>query len=539
MTIRSTLFILLMTLSQALFSQSLPDSIDQLFARWQTSDAPGCAVGIVRGDQLIYAKGFGLANLEQQVPNTPATIFYMCSLSKQFTGYAVARLVNEGKIKPDEDIRTYLPWMSDFHGKKITVYNLLHHTSGIRDDIGLSQYYGLDISGVLTQEHALRILKQQYTLNFNPGEKFSYANSNYVLLAEIVKNVTGKSFREYTDSVIFQPLGMTHSTFIDQPTALIPNRALSYYKDGDQYYNSIQNIYTLGDGGLFTNVNDMAKWVGHFFTPTADIAVMTTAGQLNDSSSITYAMGINVQTDRGYQRLIHNGGLAGFRTVVAVYPALKTGFIVFGNGADEEVFDKVNQLAALLIPDRAEKKERQAAKVIAMKDPARWTGTYVARNGYKVAITTKEDKLYVNGQLELAAESADVFHLVARPAVKYRFAPNALTLESPVLAKPIAMKVVKEAILSDKMLTKYTGLFWSDEVDTYFTITLKDGKLWVSDKYHDPVVVTMLGKDHLYTGNDLLGHLRPIWKKDIVTGYELSSGDIANFNFYRSTSLLQ
>jgi len=241
------------------FAQSLPDStrskIDQLFAKWNDTTAPGCAAGIVRGDQLVYARGFGLADLENKTPNTPATVFYMCSLSKQFSGYAIALLVNQGKIKLDEDIHVYLPWMNDF-GKKITVSNLLNHTSGLRDDIGLAQFYGLGGDGMLTQDLAVQMLKRQRTLNFNPGEKFSYSNSNYVLLAEMVRTVMGQSFKSFTDSAIFRPLGMTASAFADDHSQLIPNRALSYGKDGEAWHNAVQNVYTLGDGGLFTSGND-------------------------------------------------------------------------------------------------------------------------------------------------------------------------------------------------------------------------------------------------------------------------------------------
>ncbi|NNU33804.1 beta-lactamase family protein [Mucilaginibacter sp. S1162] len=125
-------------------AQTLPDSltakVDQLFAKWNNNTAPGCVAGIVRGDKLVYAKGFGLANPENGVPNTPESIFYMCSVSKQFAGYAIAMLANAGKVNLDNDIHTYLPRMADFGGRKITVKNLLNHTSGIRDDIGLSEF---------------------------------------------------------------------------------------------------------------------------------------------------------------------------------------------------------------------------------------------------------------------------------------------------------------------------------------------------------------------------------------------------------------
>lgn len=536
-------------------AQSLPDSLtsklDLLFARWNKDDAPGCAVGVVRGDRLVYAKGFGLADLENKTPNTPSTVFYMCSVSKQFAGYAVALLAGKGKIKLDEDIHTYLPWMGDF-GKKITVRNLVNHTSGLRDDIGLAQFYGLGGDGMLTQDLAVQILKRQRTLNFNPGDKFSYSNSNYVLLAEIVKTVSGRSFKDYTDSAIFKPLGMTASAFADDPSQLIAGRAPSYGKEGEVFHNAAQNVYTLGDGGLFTSVNDMAKWVANFYQPKAgslnDIALMTTPGKLNDGSPISYAMGINVNTDRGYKRLTHNGGLAGYRTVIAIYPELKTGFYIFGNGSDGDVYNKINQVAELLIADRLEKKPSQAAvpakdPVVVIKDSAelvKWTGNYIAANGYKIAVNQKTGKLYVNGNAELEPEGEGMFHMKARSSVKYQFSVDPKTktafarLISPVLAKPIEMERVREVQPSGKLLDDYAGRYFSEELGTFFDITVKNDGLLISDKYHDPVKVNFFGADHLFTGYDFLNHVRIIRNnKGLITGIELNTGDTAGLVFLK------
>jgi len=555
--IPSLLFLLTVFAGGSAQAQVLPDSthlkIDQLFAKWNDMTAPGCAVGIVQDDKLVYARGFGLADLENKTPNTPATVFYMCSVSKQFAGYATALLVNEGKIKLDEDIHTYLPWMGDF-GKKITVRNLVNHTSGLRDDIGLAQFYGLGGDGMLTQDLAIQMLKRQRTLNFNPGEKFSYSNSNYVLLAEIIKTVSGKSFKAYTDSTIFRPLGMTTSAFADDYSQLIAGRAPSYGKDGEVFHNAVQNVYTLGDGGLFTNVNDMAKWVANFYQPKAgtlnDIALMTTPGKLNDGSSIPYTMGINVNTDRGYKRLTHNGGLAGYRTVIAIYPELKTGFYIFGNGSDSDVYNKINQIAELLIADRSEKKPSQAVAqandpVIIIRDSSelvKWAGNYIAANGYKVTVNSKTGKLYINGNTELEPEGHGLFHMKARPSVKYQFSVGPKTntafarLISPVLIKPIEMERVREVQLSGKQLNDYAGRYFSEELGTFFDIGVKGNGLSINDRYHDTVKVNLFGADHLFTDYDFLNHVRIVRNnKGQISGIELITGDTAGLIFLKQT----
>ncbi|MEJ5995156.1 serine hydrolase [Pedobacter sp. Du54] len=555
LTFNYILFSLVVLASSMVHAQIMPDStrlkIDQLFTKWNDITMPGCAAGIVQGDKLVYAKGFGLSNLENKVPNTPATIYYMCSVSKQFAGYAAALLVNQGKIRLDEDIHTYLPWMGDF-GKKITVRNLVNHTSGLRDDIGLAQFYGLGGDGILTQQLAIKMLKRQRTLNFDPGKKFSYSNSNYVLLAEIIKAVSGQSFKSYSDSAIFKPLGMTSSAFAEDHSQLITGRALSYEKkNGASFHNAVQNVYTLGDGGLFTNVNDMAKWVANFYQPRAgtfmDIELMTTPGRLKDGSSIPYAMGINVNTDRGYKRLTHNGGLAGYRTIIAIYPELKMGFYVFGNGGDGDIYNKINQIAELLIPDRSEKKQLQTPaprndQVFVIKDSTElssWVGNYIAANGYKISVNLKSGKLYVNGNAELEAEGEGSFHMKARSSVKYQFSVDpkisdaVVKLNSPVLVNPIEMERIRQVPLFRAQLNKYAGRYVSEELGTFFDIGVTKEGLSISDKYHDPVKVSLFGADHLFTDYDFLNHIRIIRNKGQITGFELNTGDTAGLIFLK------
>src|SRR5579863_3680821 len=178
-------------------AQALPDSItkkiNDLFKDYDnTKSSPGCVIGIVKKDSLVYSKGYGFANLEYNISNRPSTIYYMASVSKQFTAYSIMLLARQGKIKLDDDICLYLPWANSF-GKKITIRNLLNHTSGIRDHIALSSLLGKEYNSFLTQDLALSIIKQQRSLNFNPGTQFSYSNSNYILLAEIIKSEIGRA----------------------------------------------------------------------------------------------------------------------------------------------------------------------------------------------------------------------------------------------------------------------------------------------------------------------------------------------------------
>ncbi|RRB02041.1 serine hydrolase [Larkinella rosea] len=553
-SITCRLFLFVFFSTSSAFAQPLADSterlVDNLFQKWVGNQTPGCAVGIVRGDQLVYAKGFGLANLENKVPITPNSLFYMCSVSKQFTGYAIALLVQAGKINLTDDCRRYLPWLADF-GHPITVQHLLHHTSGLRDDISLAEFYGLNLDGVLTQELALQILKRQRTLNFVPGEKFAYSNSNYVLLAEIVKKASGMPFEAFADSAIFQPLRMSDSRFVTHSNELIAGRVSSYEPVNKGFKNATQTVYTLGDGGLFTNVIDMARWISNFFRPQVGdqqtIGLLTRPGRLATGQPLRYAMGINVDDYAGQKRFLHNGGLAGYRTIVAIYPQQQLGLMVFGNGANGEVYSTIDQLSALLM---GKKTAVPPITQVAAPSPQpveidsvtlrRWTGDYIAADGYRLSITLKDERLYLNGSQALTPQSAQRFYLTNRPNVNYQFevdpqgTPVGLQLNSPVLAKPMELAKIRQSALTTPILDTYTGDYYSDELDLRVRIVRQENELWLLSSRHPAARVSWIGGDHLYTDYGFMHHLLVKRDaKDQIVGFEVNSGELMHLPFHK------
>lgn len=537
------------------YSQKLPDSIltriDSLFQKFDKTSVPGCAIGIVRNDTLIYAKGYGMANLENGIPITPETVFYMASVSKQFTGYSIILLARQGKLNLDDDIRKYLPWIHDF-GKPITIRQLLNHTSGLRDDIGLAAITGLGYDGMLTQALAINLIKNQTSLNFDPGEQYSYSNSNYVLLAEIVKTVSGKSFRSFADSAIFKPLGMVNSQFQDNYAGLIKNRALSYSGTRDnKTLNSFQNVYTVGDGGLFSNIIDMAKWVINLNSPVVgdqlDIEQLTQKGKLNNGKEITYASGIGNSTYNGRIRYSHSGGLAGYRTIVSAFPELKMGFIVFSNEGDFNSSSKVNELADIFLDSGKMNStiliDQNNNNKLLIKDSSifrKYMGDYVDEAGIRLNYNLKVGKMSLNVQgqsFNLYQISQDTIAMANRPETRFFFSitgnDTIATQYSPGETR-IFRKYVSGNALTNKQLQSYTGTYYSPELDCNYGIELRGQKLILTSNKYDDAVITLLGSDHLYTDNWWMGHMKVLRnKKNMVTGFEINDGRIMHLKFIR------
>lgn len=226
---RVSILLLSVTLSgtEGARTQEPNAAVEALFAEYTKPGSPGCALGIYRDGKIVYAKGYGLANIEENVPITPQAVFDIGSTSKQFTAASILLLEQQGKLSIDDDVRKYVPEVPHY-GQKITIRNLLNHTSGLRDYLTLMDLAGVNTDGVTTDDDALAVIARQKALNFSPGSEYLYSNSGFFLLSLIVSRASGKTLREFAAENIFQPLGMTRATYRDDHTSLIPNRALAY-----------------------------------------------------------------------------------------------------------------------------------------------------------------------------------------------------------------------------------------------------------------------------------------------------------------------
>jgi len=554
---RSLILVLIsIVIAAKTFAQSLPDStitkINKLFTQWDKGNSPGCAVAIVRNDSILFAKGYGMANLEYSIPIQPQTIFHMASVSKQFTAFSIVLLAKQGKLQLDDDIHKYLSWFPDLK-EKITIRNLLNHTSGIRDQWQLLAISGTRLDDVITQDHIVKILSKQQALNFKPGEQYSYSNSGFTMLAEIVRSVTGQSLRQFTDSAIFKPLAMVNTHFHDDYEEIVKDRSYSYSRtDSVHFANSILSYSNAGATSLFTNLNDMSKWIMNFYTHKVgdqkDIDQLAQKGKLNSGKELNYALGIVSDTYNGWRQLSHNGADAGYRTSLAVFPDLKMGFAVFSNVGDFNAGGKLYEMASLFITDTAKHKLAGAPKNIdssmaVLKDTTtmkKFTGSYISDDGLQINFRLSNKKLYADAfgrTFLLTKGEKDSFSLFIDPGVKFLFSGHAPGDTTVFVAfssdeKHLLTKYLADTSQPDQLLRAYTGNFYCPELDCKYGIALKDHHLVLTNNKYSDTRLTLVGSDHLLSDFWWMNHLLIIRNSEKeITGLEVNSGRIMHLRF--------
>jgi CubicO group peptidase (beta-lactamase class C family) len=339
------------------------EKVDHLFKKWDQKDSPGAAVGIIQKGNLIYTNGYGSANLDYDVPIDADSKFYIASTSKQFTAACLALLVQEGKLKLEDDIRKHIPELPDY-GKTITIRHLVHHTSGLRDYLELMSLAGKSFENYFNISDGIELLCRQKALNFDPGAEYLYSNSGYILLAEIVTRVSGKSIREYADEKIFRPLGMKNTFFNDNHKQVTKNRVVSYRPEGNGYLRFVQNFDALGDGNLLTTVNDLYLWDQNFYHKkvggSAFLDLIHTRGTLNNGKELDYAFGLGHGEYRGLKTVSHGGGMLGFRTQLIRFPEQEFSVIVLANITNFNPTARAYEIADIFLKDQLKKKKARA-----------------------------------------------------------------------------------------------------------------------------------------------------------------------------------
>lgn len=333
---------------------TLGSETDKLFSQW-TLNTPGASIAIARRGNVILAAGYGSADLRLNVPITPRTMFAIGSITKQFTAFAVYRLYLSRKIALNSSILDYLPELPPLM-EHVTIQELLWQTSGIRDYIELAAMSGHQLGDSLATQDAIALLQRQRRLNFTPGTRYNYSNSNYALLAEIIHRVTHETFAQYAADAIFRPLGMRDSTIQDSHASIIPNMARSYWpaETKGQYQEAAIGTDVVGDAGLVTTPHDLLIWESNLMVPVVgsrEIGMLLHPALLSNGRAAhgTAGSGIDVDTEDGLKVLRYDGGVAGFRADVVAYPEKGVSIAVFTNLVTFFPDEEINSLADLLL----------------------------------------------------------------------------------------------------------------------------------------------------------------------------------------------
>lgn len=366
MRVLTTLFACLLTLSAAAqLRQPKAADVDAVFAEVDRTNTPGCSLAVTQDGKIVYSRGYGMANLEHGVANSPDTVFYIASVSKQFTAATIVLLAEEGKVSLDDSVRKYVPELPAY-ADAITLHHLVHHTSGLRDYLTLSSMAGRPDADSFPESEALKLIARQKALNFAPGEKHSYSNTGYFLMGLIAKRVTGKSLREAAEERIFAPLGMNSTRFRDDRAVAIKHRADGHFRREDGSWGVLRTSFDLvGSGGLTTSVVDLAKWEANFYDNRlgkrgpAFIEQMLTPGKLSNGTELTYSFGLDRARLFGRDAIEHDGGSFGFSADFLRFPAERLGVICLCNGTVGAI-GLARKVAELYLPASTETKTAAA-----------------------------------------------------------------------------------------------------------------------------------------------------------------------------------
>ena len=475
-----------------------PDrQVDQLFTAWNNPETPGAAVAVVKDGKIIYKKGFGSANLEYNIPVSPATVFHVASVSKQFTAFSILLLAREGRLSLDDDIRKYLPEVPDF-GKVITLRQLVHHTSGLRDQWNLLAMAGWRLDDVITKDQIMRIVHNQKELNFVPGNEFMYCNTGFTLLAEVVARVSGQSFADYTRDHIFKPLKMLNTLFYDDHEKIVKNRAYSFYPDGNGFKKSVLSYANAGATSLFTTAEDLSLWAMNFENPVVGgkdiVALMEERGVLNNGDTISYALGQDIGRYRGLKFISHGGADAGYRAFLGRFPDQKLSVVVLSNNGLFNPAGLALKIADIYLKDKLAKDNPKEvseppkpenktvpADITLLKS---YCGKYELQPGMLVTIDLNDNQLVAGApgisRISLIQVSANEFAAKGMDA-RLTFPKDndgQITKMIVVLnGQESTARKIKESDIKDLDLSEFEGVFYSPELCTSYSFVLENGKL--------------------------------------------------------------
>jgi len=545
---------LLCLLAASAAAQPPDPAVDALFSAYDRADSPGCALGVIRDGEFTYRRGYGMANLEYDLPLGPKTVFRIGSTSKQFTAAAIALLAEQGKLSLDDPVRRHFPEFPDW-ADGMTVRQLVHHTSGIRDYLQLAFLAGKgDDADYYTDQWVLDLLSRQRETNFPPGEQHLYSNSGYLLLAHIVRRVSGQSLGEYAAERIFGPLGMHDTHFHDDHNRVVPRRASGYSPtDGGAFRISMTTLDMVGDGGVFTTIDDLLLWDRNFYDNRLGlggpglIETLTTPGSLNSGEKLDYAFGLSIGDLEGFTLISHGGAFVGYRAEMLRLPQQQLSVSVLCNRSDASPTELARQVALLFLPPRPDARPPEEAageSAISLSDAQlrEYAGDFWEASEAFAAETAVEDgRLWAvhspTRRNELVPIGPDRFRMIDVPAEVYvtfeRDANGISGMRRTINGKPrgVFKPFVRRQVTAAE-LAPYGGSFFSPELDLSYDVYLSGDRLMFRIPYVAEQELTAMFEE-TFENPDYGSFTFERAEDGAVTGFTLQSGRVRNLVFSR------
>jgi len=468
--------------------------VDQLLLGFTGDATPGTAVGVVNRGRLRFARAYGMANLSHGIPFKVGTISNIGSVTKQFTAMGLLLLQADGKLSLEDDIREYIPELPDF-GVPITLKNLLNHTGGYREVYNLLPLMGYSGEDTYTRDKVIEIVQRQPELQAQPNTEFNYNNTGYILLATTIERVSGMTFPEYMKARVFTPLGMTHTRVEAYQGEVIPGSAQGYVMAEDSGYREARDLpASYGAGGIYTTVQDLAKWMMNYRDHTLGgaeaISAITTNTILESGDSTGYGLGLGLGTFRGQKRYSHTGGDVAHRAYFGYYPELESGVIILSNNGSFNL-GVGSDIALAFFKDRFEPEEdtEESADSAAGMSEERMEAIagdwriVTPSASLNIVYSVEDGALYAQATGQPRINIIPTSDSTARfdgvdATVTFHFT-DATTVDSATHHQGPSMPMVRveKVELTTEQLAAFAGTYYSDELEMSIDIRLEDDSL--------------------------------------------------------------
>lgn len=518
---------------------SLEHKVDQIFTAYDKPESPGCALGVVKDGNFIYKRGYGAGSLELGVPVTPQSVFYMGSVSKQFTAASVVLAAEQGFLSLDDDVHKYVPELPAYP-QPITLREMLHHTSGLRDIFSLLFLAGRNAEDIHRTDELVDLIANQKGLNFTPGAEYLYSNSNYFLMSVIIRRTTGKPLSQFAEENIFKPLGMTHTRFYDDHTVVVAGRIPAYEprQGGGFRVDWSTNFDKVGDGGLLSSVEDLLLWDRNFYDNKLGkgtlLKEMQTQGVLNNGKKIEYGLGLVITTYRGLPVVAHSGALFGYRTALLRFPNQKFSVICLCNLGTSNPVRLAEKTTDLYLANQLSPEPAPAAS--AKVDPHPFAGWYRDVASHSVLqLTASDNDLQAFGTHFMPSDASHFSGPEGAEMVFDRQQDGAtrLTLSFKDTA-PQVLETYQALKASEEDFTQYAGEYTSAELLATYRVFVKDGKLTMAVNWQEPYVLQPTVRDE-FQGPDGIAIVFRRDPANHITGFEAFAGRVRNIAFVKTS----